>query len=405
MKKSKSIIFNIQLLAVILSAFMVMFVAASFLVVYFNEKRNESKKAIKIYHAVEDKKKLAKRLGYMELENKEEIEALNLYGKNLLLDDDMIKSFALGNITMLTYNDYYYFYFKPSDIYFKSTYHTSSVLLYATLFFTILGVLFYLLIAYIRRSILPLQQLYQKIELFGQGNVNVDTRSNNVDEVAQVGNAFYSALTSIKTLESNRQLFIQNISHELKTPLTKNNLMIHTLSDEFRSLKEGLLKNNQQINDIIDTISHFDSLQSRHLHLNKTMVNIIDLVEEAIEESEIDETLIHFEIQQTSKQYVDFGRMVLAIKNLLRNAYLHSGENSIDILLEKTKLTIFNHALTLEALDFQKVNQAFYKADNTTQGMGLGLYIVNNIIDMHEFKLDYRYDSLTFRHRFIINFS
>lgn len=404
MKRNKSLIFNIRLLSWVLSFFMLLFIASSFLVVYFNEKRDESKKAIEIYHTTEAQIDVARKLGYEVLENEEEIVALNKEGKNLLLDDDMIKTFASGNVLMLTYDQHYYFYFKKQKRYFKSRYTTSSVLVYFTLFIFVASLVVYLLLAYIRKSITPLKELHEKIEAFGKGDLNIDTRSSNHDEVAEVGNAFYEALCSIKQLEANRALFIRNISHELKTPLTKNTLMIHALKDLEDESKADLLANNTQVNRIIDTMSQFDSLQSRHLHLEKVMVNLLDVLEEAIEESEIPEEMIELKIENTSRRALDFERMVIAVKNLLRNAYLHSGKQKIYVVLEERELKIINENLGNEALDFNQITQAFYKESESRQGMGLGTYIAQSIVQLHGFSLLYEYESTLNRHCFMIRF-
>jgi len=404
MKKNKSLIFKIQVLTALLSLLMLIVLAAVFLVVYFNEKRDESKKAIHIYTTQAHQKSYASSLGYEELLDKEEIAALGKEGKNLLLDEDMIKSFASGNIVMLTYKNHYYFHFKPSNLYLKSTYETSSVLLYVMLFFVIIGLFFYLLLRYIKASIYPLKHLHQQIQKFGKGDLSVDTRSNNEDEVAQVGNAFYAALQSIQALESNRALFMKNISHELKTPLTKNTLILHALKTNDDEVKEDLLRHNAQMNSIIDSMSQFDSLQSSHLHLNTAMFNLIDIVDEALEQSAIPETSIDFNLKETSKQDVDFERLVLVVKNLLLNAYTHSHEGKVSIVLEENFLSVSNHAITPKALDFEKITQAFYKEDVSSKGMGLGVYIVQRIVQMHHFSLRYHYDDAKQSHQFMIVF-
>lgn len=383
---------------------MLLFVASSLMVVYFNEKRNEAKKAIAIYHEIENRIALANSLGYFEFEDKEEKAVLHKEGKNLLLDDDMIKTFASGNIVMLIYNQHYYFHFKDLQLYFKSSYTTSSLLVYAGLFLLIGSFLIYMLLTYIRKSIAPLRELHQKIEAFGKGDFNIDTRLKQHDEVANVGNAFYTALESIKQLEANRALFIRNISHELKTPLTKSTLIVHGLQELDTKSKKDLLENNKQMNRVIDTISQFDSLQSRHLQLDLRIVNLIDVLEEAIDESEIEDELISLKVEQTSRQELDFDRMVLAIKNLLRNAYLHSGKQKIHVTLLEKSLVIMNESLSGKALDFEKVTQAFYKDSETSQGMGLGTYIAKSIVELHGFELSYKYDENVKRHSFSILF-
>lgn len=402
MKKSNSINQKIKLLSIVISTLMVIVMASLFIILFFNEKRIEFKNAIKIYENYEVNKKLQSDDYYL-LSDIDEIKYVKKYAKNLLLDDDMIKMFALGKIHVLTYNNHYYIHLREYDVILKSRYKTSSILLSVGLFLLLISILLYGLLYYIKKTFLPLNVLHQKFIKFGKGDFDVDTRIDAQDEIALLGNTFYKALQSIKELENNRKLFIRNIMHELKTPLTRNNLILHSLGEKKFQIKDKLLNNNNQINNILETINQFDSLQNEQLQLNKEMFNLIDLVDEAIEKSDL-EKYIDLDILSTSKQKVDFNRFVLVLKNLIINAHLHSKNRAVKIAINSDFIRVSNTTEDAQALDYTQIKQLFYKNDNQSSGMGLGLYIVDSILKMHDLNLEYEYSNILHEHSFTILF-
>jgi len=382
---------------------MVLLITTLFMVIVFNEKRVEFKKAIDIYKFYKVHNKVLKQDDYIHLTNQSEILKVKEESNNLLLDSDMIEMFALGNINILTYKKHYYIFFKEFQVVLKSQYETSSVLVYAIIFLLLVVLIVFMIMKYIQHSILPLRTLQDKIDLFGKGDLSVDTRLEGDNEVAQVGNAFYDALVSINQLQSNRTLFIRNIIHELKTPLTRNNLILYDEDEVTQTKRTKLLSNNYEIDTILDTINQFDSLNSRALILDKTMCNLIDLVEEAIDESMLEE-YITLEIQSTSKQMLDFKRFILVLKNLMINAHLYSKDNKVKVMIHENKILVSNKAKEDKALELENISKAFYKNDPSTKGMGLGVYIVQNILSLHGLVLRYEYLEQSEEHSFSVVF-
>ena len=90
---------------------------------------------------------------------------------------------------------------------------------------------------------------------------------------------------------------------------------------------------------------------------------------------------------------VDKDKLVMAIKNLVINAIVHSPENSkIYINLENKTLEIINTGINIPREDMENIFKPFYRIDksrtkNDDFGNGLGLYITNEIITKHDFFL------------------
>ena len=71
----------------------------------------------------------------------------------------------------------------------------------------------------------PLQRLYKKIKLFAKGDLSVSFKMRGEDEIALVSNELESARVQLSDLIQARTLFLRNIMHELKTPITKGRIL------------------------------------------------------------------------------------------------------------------------------------------------------------------------------------
>ena len=93
------------------------------------------------------------------------------------------------------------------------------------LFFTLFGGLVSMYIL-LWRNLLPLKQLFNQIQLYGEGGVFRPFSSKGKDEIALIANALSDALEKQNRLKSSRELFLRNMMHELKTPITKGKLIV-----------------------------------------------------------------------------------------------------------------------------------------------------------------------------------
>jgi len=82
------------------------------------------------------------------------------------------------------------------------------------------------------RSIQPLSELKKTIEKFSDGDLNIECHSDKEDEIAEVANAFDTAVKKIRDLLHARQLLLRAIMHELKTPIAKGRLLSEMVADE-----------------------------------------------------------------------------------------------------------------------------------------------------------------------------
>ncbi|MEJ2469357.1 MAG: HAMP domain-containing protein, partial [Campylobacterales bacterium] len=138
------------------------------------------------------------------------------------------RTFQSGNIEVFVYKDHYYYAYKMHDMYYyRSDEPMTPYKLYILSAFAVLLIAVVLLYRYMSGSIEPLQNLHRQIRRFANGEKGIDTKVEGSDEVAQVANAFHESVGKIEALQRSRSLFLRNVMHELKTPISKGKLLAH----------------------------------------------------------------------------------------------------------------------------------------------------------------------------------
>jgi two-component system OmpR family sensor kinase len=253
--------------------------------------------------------------------------------------------------------------------------------------FTIVFLLIIMLYFWVIRSLRPLTELKNKIKKFSEGDLNIQCASDKKDEIAEVANEFDHAVTMIRELLQSRQLFLRAIMHELKTPIAKGRLMSEMLPDE--KSKQRMHGIFERLNLLIDEFAKIEKITSKNFELNLKPYKMSDLVEASIDLLMVEhpERLVSIEIQKDYIVKADFELFTLVMKNLLDNAIKYSTDKHVIVSIDTDHVDIINKG---EALPEPLEN--YFKPFHTSKGgLGLGLYIVKSILDIHQMELTYAY--------------
>jgi len=242
----------------------------------------------------------------------------------------------------------------------------------------------------LRRSLMPLKTLAKQIKRFGEGEMDISTRSKNRDEIAFVANQFDSAVKKIKAMREARTLFMRNIMHELKTPITKGKLSVALLKDEQEA--RILQKAFSRMEYLIHEMAEMEMITSQALDLNPIRCDFRSLVKDAANLLFIESEKIHMECQPCFIE-ADYNMMVIVLKNLIDNAIKYGEEESVRLLCKKGTIEVINKGEPMSK-SFKSLTEPFCKDANghKKESFGLGLYIVKSILDAHGATLSYRYE-------------
>ncbi len=242
------------------------------------------------------------------------------------------------------------------------------------------------------KSLYPLKILQEKIRRFADGDMEIESRSEKKDEIAEVANEFDRAVKKINSLLRSRRFFLRSIMHELKTPITKGRITIEMI--ENGKQKDRLENLFLRLESLISEFATIEQFESKNYKIRLEKLKISELLSSAIERLMLEDSQ-KSEIEICCEDInleVDREFFILALKNLLDNAIKYKKGGVVKIECSSNSIDIITDGEKIEG-DIDDYFTPFYKRDiKSNNQMGLGLYIIKNILDEHNFRLEYRHN-------------
>ena len=205
-------------------------------------------------------------------------------------------------------------------------------------------------------------------------------------------------------LEQSRKEFMSMISHELKTPIAavmgRLDGMIHGIGaykDRDKYLKRSY-EMMQDINILTEKMSELSKIQNPQFKPNLKVISLTNIIEDVIKKVDYFVSVKQLNVQSNIKQDVqilaDPKFMQTAIFNIISNAihYTIDHQHVYIKLYEKPNgyaLEVLNTGSQIDEDKVPHLFEPFYRANpdkhGLVQGSGLGLYIVKQILDKHQF--------------------
>ncbi|AYJ80459.1 histidine kinase [Aliarcobacter cryaerophilus ATCC 43158] len=256
--------------------------------------------------------------------------------------------------------------------------------------FVFVSLLIVITILYINtlKKLLPLKELKDKVINLGDEKFDFDLlNSRSKDEVTLLANEFKKSAIKLKNIKESRNIFIRNIMHELKTPITKGKFLLQLEQNDENIQKLKMVFN--RLESLINEFATIEELISQNRVLEKKSYFLEDLLDEAKDILMIDDNCVQNSYENI-KLNVNFKLFSIAIKNLIDNAIKYSNDKKVEILTQNEDILFVNSGKKLEG-DFEKYLEPFY-SKSSNESFGLGLYIVFNILKANGYNLLYKYE-------------
>lgn len=245
----------------------------------------------------------------------------------------------------------------------------------------LLGLIFIMIF----RSLFPLKILHTNIKKFVNGDLNISCRLEQRDEIGELAQEFDNAVAKIRALNESRMLFLRSIMHELNTPITKGRLISAMLDEGIA--KDRLTSVFKRFEVLIKEFAKIEQMNARAYKMQKREF----LLEEVIAEAKTmllidrDEKVVletHGDLMKA-----DFDLFALVLKNLFDNAIKYGVDKKVYVRSVRQDLWVLNRGEPLKA-KFAEYLKPYFREDHS-QGFGLGLYIVKNVLEAQKFSIDY----------------
>lgn len=269
-----------------------------------------------------------------------------------------------------------------------------------------------LLLTYVAASGItrPLRDLTYAVKKVSSGELGYKVNRQEKGEVGNLINTFNEMSEKLNNIEKNRKTFINSISHELRTPLTSIKALIESLSlgdSDLRIYKEYLedIKGEtERMSGLVDYL--IGSMKLEDISLNIKEEDIGEILKESVKlikpYAEKNGIKISMEDMETVKVKCDRDKIKEVFLNLLDNAIKYSDIKethkfiSLELKVSGNKgiITIEDNGIGIKdeylsnifARGFRIIDEGIIK-DKSIEGYGIGLSIVKNIIDKHNWKI------------------
>ena len=266
---------------------------------------------------------------------------------------------------------------------------SSNSQLYITLVFSILLITIILVYLITLRKLIPLKILKDKVKTLGDENFDFECcNSDSKDEVSLLGMEFKKTALKLKSLKEARNIFIRNIMHELKTPITKGRFLTQLEQNEENNEKLKSVFN--RLESLINEFASIEELISSSKNIEKKFYYLEDVVDNAKDILMIEDEYV-ISKYDNKKIEINFKLFSIAIKNLIDNAIKYSPNKEVTIKNENENIIFENVGEQLKYPLSDYFEPFFSNEDKSKDSFGLGLYIIFNILKANNYTLEYEY--------------
>lgn len=257
----------------------------------------------------------------------------------------------------------------------------------------------------------PLRQMSRAAKKMAVGKFDARIPVKGKDEVAELAESFNHMADSLENLETMRNTFMANVSHDLRTPMTTisgfiDNILVGAIPPEEQPYYLSVIKEEvRRLSRLVSSLLDISRLQAGDRKLSMTSFDICETARLILIsfEQKIDEKKLNVDfICDDDRMFVlaDRDAVYQVLYNICDNAVKfasYGGEYKIAISYsdegkhKKVFVSVYNQGEGISEEDLPYVFERFYKADKSRgidkKGVGLGMFIAKTIIDAHGEKI------------------
>ena len=246
----------------------------------------------------------------------------------------------------------------------------------------------------------PVEKLAGTVKEVASGDMSSRVPAPESDgELGELADLFNGMLERIETLIRTTRSTLDNVAHDLRTPLARMKTKVERAilenapAEEQREILMDCAEEIERINDLVTMLMDVAEAETGQMRLDKQKISAVDLLHEVEELYELvaEERNVAFSIESDDvRLFVDRQRMTQALGNLIDNALKHSPENGTVTLGAaihggEAVLTVEDNGPGIPQEERERIFDKLYRLDKSrsTKGLGLGLSLVRAVVSAH----------------------
>lgn len=249
----------------------------------------------------------------------------------------------------------------------------------------------------------PLDRVTKAISEVKEGFTDEPISVPDYLETEHIVDAFNQLINRMKVLDTSRQEFVSNVSHELKTPITSVKVLADSLlaqqdvpAELYREFLVDIAAEIDREDKIINDLLSLVKMDKTVSALNISVVDINVLTETILKRlrpiARKRDIEVIFESRRPVTAEVDEVKLTLVITNLVENAVKYNKEQGwVKVILDADHqfftLDVIDSGIGIPEEAMEHIYERFYRVDKSHSreigGTGLGLAITRNAVLMH----------------------
>ncbi len=246
--------------------------------------------------------------------------------------------------------------------------------------------------AAVHRLFRPLNWLTEGVGEISQGHFNHQVPIRSADELGRLTQSFNEMARQVNNMIQSRDRLLLDVSHELRSPLTRMKLIIEMVLDQ--SAKEKLQQEIRELETMVTELLESERLNSEAGGLSLAHTDLVAIVKELMTSyTSVGPGVRLVAAPQNVHLSIDPHRVQIALRNLIENAIKYSrpefGPVTLRIITTSDAVltTVEDFGLGISIEEQTRIFEPFYRIDPSrtrdTGGYGLGLSLVKKIMIAH----------------------
>lgn len=255
-----------------------------------------------------------------------------------------------------------------------------------------------------RKIVNPIKKITDATKKVASGDFTIELETKRDDEIGELTHNFNKMVKELNSIECLQKDFINNVSHEIKTPISSIQgfaklLEADDLSKEERKEYAEIIKEeSDRLLYLSTNILKLAKLENQERIMNKTKFNIAEQIRRTISvlEPKWKEKNIKFNVSLKEQEFWDEKDLMYQVwMNIIENSIKFSKQDGqIDVKMKTNQDSIIveikDYGIGMEEEEAKKIFDRFYQVDksHTKPGAGLGMTIAKRIVELSGGKIE-----------------